>query len=113
MAKPELKDRIRAYWDAEACGEVYARGADAATRLAALRRARYGLEPYIQEFADFPRATGRDILEVGVGMGCDHLCWALAGPRRLAGIDRLQAAGMCRAIQATARSKISSRSASR
>jgi len=53
----------------------------------ALRRARYTLEPYIPLFADFAAGAGRDVLEVGVGMGCDHLNWATVGPRRLVGVD--------------------------
>jgi SAM-dependent methyltransferase len=56
-------------------------------RLAAARTARYGLEPYIPAFADFGAGRGRDVLEIGVGLGCDHVEWAKAAPRRLAGID--------------------------
>jgi SAM-dependent methyltransferase len=81
------KDAVRAYWEANACGEVYAAGAEPGERLAALRHARYALEPYIHAFADFPSGAGRDVLEIGVGMGCDHLEWAKSRPRRLAGVD--------------------------
>ena len=87
MTSDALKEQVRAYWDLESCGEVYAAGDDPAARLAALRRARYDLEPYIPGFAGFADGAGRDVLEIGVGMGCDHLRWAESGPRRLTGID--------------------------
>jgi SAM-dependent methyltransferase len=81
------KAAVRAYWEANACGEIYASGADASEQMAALRQARYALEPYIHAFADFPSGAGRNVLEIGVGMGCDHVEWAKAGPKRLAGVD--------------------------
>jgi len=83
----DAKGAVKAYWEANACGEIYASGADLGERLAALRQARYALEPYIHAFADFPSGSDRDVLEIGVGMGCDHVEWAKSGPRRLAGID--------------------------
>lgn len=87
-ASPEaLKGTVQDYWDAESCGEVYATGDNPAARMAALQRARYDLEPYISEFADFESGAGRDVLEIGVGMGCDHLRWAASGPRSLTGVD--------------------------
>lgn len=83
----DAKDAVKAYWEANACGEIYAAGADLGERLAALRQARYALEPYIHAFADFPSGSGRDVLEIGVGMGCDHVEWAKSRPRRLDGVD--------------------------
>ncbi len=82
-----LKCQVRDYWDAESCGEIYAMGDEPGSRMAALRRARYDLEPYIPEFAGFEDGAGRDVLEIGVGMGCDHLRWAESGPRSLTGVD--------------------------
>lgn len=81
------KHDVESYWDAQSCGEVYAVGEDVPARFAALRAARYGLEPYIPDFAEFSTGAGRDVLEIGVGMGCDHGRWAEAGPKSLAGID--------------------------
>jgi SAM-dependent methyltransferase len=82
-----LKDRVREYWDAESCGEVYATGPAENAALAEAARTRYALEPYIRAFADFPSGAGRDVLEIGVGMGADHAEWAMVGPRSLVGID--------------------------
>jgi len=50
-------------------------------------QARYELEPDLQAFAKFPEGRGKDVLEIGVGMGADHLEWAKSGPRSLTGID--------------------------
>lgn len=82
-----LKDQVRDYWDAESCGEVYATGDDSTAQMSALRQARYDLEPYIESFADFESGDGRDVLEIGVGMGCDHSRWAASGSRSLTGVD--------------------------
>jgi SAM-dependent methyltransferase len=82
-----LKDQVRAYWDAQSCGEVYAGDAAEDAALAAAAATRYALEPYIRDFADFPSGAGRDVLEIGVGMGADHAEWAKARPRSLTGID--------------------------
>ena len=78
---------VRGYWNAAPCGDVYAAGRDACERLRAHAAARYQLEPYIPQFARFHDGRGRDVLEVGVGMGADHAEWARARPRSLAGID--------------------------
>ena len=45
------------------------------------------LEPYLPGFARFEDGRGRDVLEIGVGMGADHLEWARARPRSLVGCD--------------------------
>jgi len=82
-----LKDAVRSYWDAQSCGEVYAEGADEAAQLLSAAAARYALEPYIRDFAGFASGAGRDVLEIGVGMGADHVEWAKARPRSLTGID--------------------------
>ena len=48
---------------------------------------RYALESYIFDFARFADGHDQDVLEVGVGMGADHLEWAKSRPRSLTGID--------------------------
>jgi len=89
-ADPEtsaLKNAVRTFWDAASCGEVYAEGDDPCARLRSHARARYALEPYIFAFAGFADGAGKDVLEVGVGMGADHAEWARVGPRTLSGVD--------------------------
>jgi ubiquinone/menaquinone biosynthesis C-methylase UbiE len=81
------KVEVRRFWEAASCGEVYARGGTVEERLRKHAAARYRLEPYIRDFARFGEGASQDVLEIGVGMGADHLEWARSGPRRLAGID--------------------------
>lgn len=82
------KQAVQQFWQRASCGEeAYALGPDEATQLATQAQLRYELEPYLPPFANFARAKGCEILEIGVGMGADHLRWAQAGPKRLTGVD--------------------------
>jgi SAM-dependent methyltransferase len=87
MDMPDLKAEVRGFWDAASCGEVYAQGLSTEQRFCEHAEARYRLEPYIRSFARFEEGSDQDVLEIGVGMGADHLEWARSGPRRLAGVD--------------------------
>ncbi len=80
------KSAVRDFWDAAACGEIYARGETLEQQFAAHAETRYSLEPYLRDFARFD-GRGRSVLEVGVGMGADHVEWARSGPSRLVGLD--------------------------
>jgi ubiquinone/menaquinone biosynthesis C-methylase UbiE len=82
-----LKTEVRDFWDVASCGEIYAEGLGAEQRFRKQAETRYRLEPYIPNFARFDDGYGQDVLEIGVGMGADHLEWARRGPRRLAGVD--------------------------
>jgi SAM-dependent methyltransferase len=85
-ASDDLKLSVREHWSQETCGT---RGIDREDRIAFFRTLedeRYTLEPYIRRFARFDRGAGRDVLEIGVGAGTDHVQWARAGAR-LTGID--------------------------
>ena len=71
----DAKAAIREYWERETCGIRYG---DAASRKAwhdEIAAARYELEPFIPAFADFPSASGLDVLEIGVGAGTDFANW--------------------------------------
>lgn len=84
----DAKQAVHDFWERSSCGEeAYARGESERERLEQQARVRYQLEPYILGFARFAEGRDRDVLEVGVGMGSDHLEWARARPRRLCGID--------------------------
>lgn len=85
--QPELKLQVHDFWNQGSCGEVYAQGEHDTEKYEAHSRARYELEPYISEFAKFREGALRDVLEIGVGMGADHVEWAKSGPRSLTGID--------------------------
>jgi SAM-dependent methyltransferase len=83
---PSLQE-VAAFWNAKSCGEVYASGESVRDQLRQQAATRYELEPYILDFAKFSEGTDRDVLEIGVGMGADHLEWAKAPPRSLVGVD--------------------------
>ncbi len=80
------KRQVAEFWERAACGEeLYLHGQDRAA-YEAQARARYGLEPYIAEFARFEETHGLRVLEIGVGLGADHQRFAEAGAD-LCGID--------------------------
>lgn len=81
------KRAVQAFWDETACGEIYAKGDAGIGAFEAHRARRYELEPFISGFAKFDQVTGLRVLEIGVGMGADHLRFAEAGPERLIGLD--------------------------
>jgi ubiquinone/menaquinone biosynthesis C-methylase UbiE len=98
MSHAELIKQVEAFWDRSSCGERLATGPTEREKYEAQGRARFELEPYIPEFAKFAEGAGKDVLEIGVGMGADHLEWARSGPRSLTGIDLTE-----RAIEHTKR----------
>jgi ubiquinone/menaquinone biosynthesis C-methylase UbiE len=76
----EQKERVRTYWEREACGEIHADAPQGSTEFfeqVELRRVE--LEPHIARFADFEGARGKQVLEIGVGLGTDFLGFARAG----------------------------------
>lgn len=82
-----LKDQVKDFWEDGSCGEVYATGQSELEYYEVHRKARYALEPYIPVFAKFHEGEGKDVLEIGVGMGADHVEWAKSNPKTLTGID--------------------------
>lgn len=80
------KQQVHDFWNQAACGEaLYLSDADR-VGFATQAEARYALEPYILEFAGFSTAKGKQVLEIGVGLGADHQKFAEAGAA-LSGID--------------------------
>jgi SAM-dependent methyltransferase len=70
------KEDVRDFWNAAPCGTRYLADPD---DFGAHASARYALEPYIFDFAQFQSARGLKVLEIGVGMGADYLEWLKAG----------------------------------
>jgi SAM-dependent methyltransferase len=88
---------VHDFWNAASCGEhLYLTGTDRDAYAAQMRR-RYELEPFLPAFARPEQCRGRDVLEIGVGLGADHQMFAAAGAR-LSGIDLTK-----RAVQHTSR----------
>ncbi len=77
------KNGVREFWNSDPCGTRYLEGKD---DFEAHARARYALEPYIFDFANFRGSRGLKVLEIGVGMGADYLEWLKAGAQAT-GVD--------------------------
>jgi ubiquinone/menaquinone biosynthesis C-methylase UbiE len=82
-----LKIAVKDFWNRGSCGEVYATGTSENEYYDTHAIARYDLEPYIRDFARFSEGKGKDVLEIGVGMGADHVEWARSRPNSLTGLD--------------------------
>ncbi len=80
------KGAVHDFWNDAACGESLLLPTFDIDGFKAQSAERYRLEPYIVSFADFAGSKGRDVLEIGLGLGADHECFARAGAD-LHGID--------------------------
>lgn len=83
----DLKISVKDFWDEKSCGEIYATGQSDKEYYESHRKTKYDLEPYIFDFAKFHDGKDKDVLEIGVGMGGDHVEWAKSSPKSLTGID--------------------------
>jgi len=82
----KAKQEVHDFWDQASCGEQLYLSGDGQDAYRKQSRIRYELEPYILEFAAFDAAKGQEVLEIGVGLGADHQCFAEQGAH-LHGID--------------------------
>lgn len=82
----DLKQEVRDFWNDASCGENLLLTAADKPGYRTQMEKRYVLEPFIEGFAGFTNAKGRDVLEIGVSLGADHQRFAEAGAR-LTGID--------------------------
>jgi SAM-dependent methyltransferase len=80
------KKKVEEFWERASCGEELYLQNQRRDGYAQHARRRYQLEPVIEEFAEFSSTAGKKVLEIGVGLGADHLRFAQAGAR-LSGID--------------------------
>lgn len=86
------KQRVRTFWEDEACGIRYGEGQDAESFYRSMEEQRYALEPYIPAFALFEAHRAKRVLEIGVGAGVDLSRFVLHGARAF-GVD-LTAVGL-------------------
>lgn len=80
-------NKVYEFWNSESCGERYAIGDSTAQKFLNEEINRYKLEPYIKKFANFIEFKDKDVLEIGVGFGCDHSQIAGQKPKSLTGVD--------------------------
>lgn len=87
MSKDEkLKGESKDFWNESSCGEkLFLEGFSKEDYLKQ-SKVRYQLEPEILEFAEFEIFKGKKTLEIGVGLGSDHMLLAENGAI-LTGID--------------------------
>jgi ubiquinone/menaquinone biosynthesis C-methylase UbiE len=85
----EIKRRTREQWSADPCGAVYGDGYSIGTRefFDSVERHRYHVyAPWMREVMEFDGFAGRDLVEIGCGMGSDLLQFARGGAR-VTGVD--------------------------
>jgi ubiquinone/menaquinone biosynthesis C-methylase UbiE len=80
MAGSNLKEQVRQFWNQQSCDTQVARSEKFSREyFEEIENFRYRDQPFIHAFAQFSRAHGRKVLEVGVGAGTDFIQWLRAG----------------------------------
>ncbi|MCB9799933.1 MAG: class I SAM-dependent methyltransferase [Candidatus Omnitrophica bacterium] len=87
----DLKNKVREHWQNSTCGTRYGTDDNRRGFFEQIEEARYKLEPFILELADFSSARDLKVLEIGVGAGTDFLQWNKNGADA-SGVDLTQAA---------------------
>jgi len=89
---PQLKERVRAFWQEHPCGAKFA-DAEPGTRVfyELVEAHRYRKEWHIPAAAGFVNTNGQHVLEIGCGLGTDGSQFAKAGAH-YTGIDLTEAA---------------------
>jgi SAM-dependent methyltransferase len=78
--REQVKDEVRSFWDRTPCGSWDATAPEGTREyFEQIEARRYELEPFIPAYADFESTAGLEVLEIGVGVGTDHVRFARAG----------------------------------
>ncbi len=83
----QIKREVHRFWTATPCGSGDAMAPEGTREYyEQVEQRRYEREPFICRFADFASTGGQQVLEIGVGLGTDHIQFARAGAH-VHGID--------------------------
>jgi ubiquinone/menaquinone biosynthesis C-methylase UbiE len=89
QAQP-VKEAVRQFWSRTPCGSWDATAPEGTREYYdQVERRRYELEPFIHGYAEFASTRDQEVLEIGVGLGTDHIQFARAGAH-LSGVDLTQ-----------------------
>ena len=81
-----LKTQVKDFWNEASCGEDLLLPSKDEYGFNQQRLKRYQLEPEILSFVNFGKYNRKKVLEIGVGLGCEHQMFAENGAD-LYGID--------------------------
>jgi SAM-dependent methyltransferase len=79
---------VREYWDRQPCNVLHSpAGIGSSLWSEQVTQRKYFVEPHIPDFAQFPRWKGKQVLEIGCGIGTDTLEFIKAGVAHIDAID--------------------------
>jgi ubiquinone/menaquinone biosynthesis C-methylase UbiE len=71
---------VRRFWEQTPCGSTHTTASEGSPEyFNDIERKRRELEPFIDRYADFAATRGKEVLEIGVGLGTDFVRFARAG----------------------------------
>jgi len=69
------KEEVKSFWEDHPCEARYAKGLLSGDFFRATEEARYSVNSDVRNFAEFSKYEAAKVLEIGTGIGVDHLSW--------------------------------------